>query len=97
MSLNCQSLGINGIVTFKNSGLSEIVRAIPISSLLLETDAPFLTPTPQRNRHRRNEPAFVRRVLEKVAQVKQVAPDSLAPRVWANTCRLFNLPAGLAD
>ena len=88
------NIGITGIVTIKKRGASlrELIPQIPDNCILVETDAPFLTPTPERNRHRRNEPAFVRRVLFKVAQVKGVAPETLAPIVWQNTCRLFRIP-----
>jgi len=92
-------IGITGIVTIKKRGaaLRELILQIPTDRILVETDAPFLTPTPERNRNRRNEPAFVRTVLKKVAAVKQISPDTLAPIVWENTCRLFNLPFRLAD
>ncbi len=87
-------IGITGIVTLQKRGtaLRELIPRIPDKRILVETDAPFLTPTPERNRRRRNEPAFVRRVLEKVAQVKAVDPAALAPVIWENSCRLFNLP-----
>lgn len=87
-------IGITGIVTIKKRGapLRELIPQIPNGRILVETDAPFLTPTPERNRHRRNEPAFVRTVLYKVAEVKQMDPAQLAPIIWENTCRLFNMP-----
>ena len=60
-------IGITGIVTIKTRGqaLREMVPQIPLNRLLVETDAPYLTPTPERNKFRRNEPAFVRTVLFK--------------------------------
>lgn len=86
-------IGITGIVTLAARGrdLRAMVPQIPIDRLLVETDAPYLTPTPERNRHRRNEPAFVRTVLFKVAEVRQEAPETLAPVIWDNTCRLFGI------
>lgn len=86
-------IGITGIVTLAGRGrdLRAMIPRIPDHRLLVETDSPYLTPTPERNRHRRNEPAFVRTVLLKVAEVRGEAPEALAPVVWDNTCRLFGI------
>lgn len=88
-------IGITGIVTIEQRGaaLRRMIPSIPADRLLVETDAPYLTPTPHRNRVRRNEPAFVRDVLLKVAAVRGDDPDGLADRIWANTCRLFGIDA----
>jgi TatD DNase family protein len=89
-------IGITGILTLKERGaeLREMVRDIPDERLLVETDAPYLTPTPERNKHRRNEPAFVKTVLAKLADVRGDAIEDLAPVVWANTCRLYGVAPG---
>lgn len=86
-------IGITGILTLKGRGahLRQMVRDIPATRLLVETDAPYLTPTPERNKFRRNEPAFVRTVLLKLAEVRKVDPNELAATVFDNTCRLFGL------
>ena len=88
-------IGITGIITMKSRGahLREMVPEIPADRLLVETDAPYLTPSPERNRHRRNEPAFVKSVLLKLAEVRKEDPEELAQLVWENTCRLYNLEA----
>lgn len=88
-------VGITGIVTIKSRGrqLRDMIGRIPTERLVVETDAPYLTPTPERNKHRRNEPAFVRTVLLKLAQVRETDAARLAAAVWANTCRLYGLPA----
>lgn len=88
-------IGITGIITMKSRGtlLRELVPAIPVDRLLVETDAPYLTPTPERNHHRRNEPAFVKSVLLKLAEVRGDDPEELAQVVWENTCRLYGLEA----
>lgn len=86
-------IGITGIITIKGRGASlrQLVAGIPIEQILVETDAPYLTPTPERNRTRRNEPAFVKSVLMKLAEVRGEDPERLAEVIWENSCRLFNL------
>jgi len=86
-------IGITGILTLKERGgpLRDLVRFIPKNRILIETDAPYLTPTPERNKSRRNEPAFVRSVLLKLAEVLDEDPESLAETTWDNTCRLFHI------
>jgi TatD DNase family protein len=82
-------IGINGIVTFKNSGLSEVVQAIPISNLLLETDAPFLAPHPYRGR--RNESSYLPEIAAKVAEIHNLTIEDLARITTQNAEQLFRL------
>ena len=86
-------IGITGILTIQSRGakLREMVREVPAERLLIETDAPYLTPTPERNKHRRNEPAFVKTVLFKLAEVRGEDPAALADTLWQNTCSLFGI------
>ena len=86
-------IGITGILTLKERGepLRALVQYIPQTRLLIETDAPYLTPTPERNKHRRNEPAFVRSVFLKLVEVLDADPEPLAQTLWENTCRLFHI------
>jgi TatD DNase family protein len=88
-------IGITGILTIESRGaqLRGLVTRIPADRLLVETDAPYLVPAPEKNNQRRNEPAFVKSVLLKLAEVRKEDPDQLARQVWRNTCRLY----GLAD
>jgi TatD DNase family protein len=88
-------IGITGIVTLKERGesLRRLIPQIPANRLVVETDAPYLTPEPERRRHRRNEPAFVRSVLIKIAEVRGEDPDELARTVFDNTCRLYRIEA----
>ena len=83
-------LGIGGVVTFKNSGLDKIVEELPLESLLLETDGPYLAPTPFRGK--RNEPAYLQLIAAKVAEIKKIAVDELAEVTSENARKLFKLP-----
>lgn len=86
-------IGITGILTIKQRGaeLREIATDIPADRILIETDAPYLTPAPQKNKIRRNEPAFVQSTLLRLADVRNEDPEKLAGRLWENTCRLYNV------
>ncbi|QTA91313.1 TatD family hydrolase [Desulfonema magnum] len=86
-------IGVTGILTIKTRGadLRKLVSLIPADRILIETDAPFLTPAPQKNHTRRNEPAFVKSVLLKLAEVRKEEPEYLADMIWENTCRLYNI------
>lgn len=83
-------IGIGGAVTFKNSILREYVSEIPLERLMLETDAPYLSPVPKRGR--RNEPAHLVYVLHFLADVYGVSAAELAERTTQNARRLFSLP-----
>ncbi len=86
------SISVSGVVTFRTaSALQEAVAIVPLERLLVETDSPFLSPVPLRGK--RNEPARVRLVCEKVAELKGLAPDDVATATSRNAERLFGLPA----
>jgi len=87
------SIGITGIVTIKGRGgpLRKIIPHIPIDRILIETDGPYLLPTLERNKFRRNEPAFVHRVLLKLAEVRREDPAHLARKIYENTCRVYRI------
>ena len=86
-------IGITGILTIKKRGayLRDIAKEIPTGRILVETDAPYLTPAPHKNRTRRNEPAFVRSVLLKLAEIRKDDSALLAEKIWNNTCRLYGV------
>lgn len=86
-------IGITGILTIQQRGeyLRSIAALIPDDRLLIETDAPYLTPKPQKNKFRRNEPAFVKSVLERLAQIRNTDPERLAERIYQNTCDLYGV------
>lgn len=81
--------GINGIVTFKNSGLRDVLPHIGLDRMLLETDSPYLAPVPRRGR--RNESAYVAYVAEAVAAALGVSPDEVGERTSANAAALLGL------
>ena len=83
-------VGINGVVTFKNSTLKEYVASIPLERLLLETDAPYLAPVPKRGK--RNEPAFLPHTASFVASCYELTDDTLTAKTSENARRLFALP-----
>jgi TatD DNase family protein len=82
-------LGIGGVVTFKKASLAEIVAAISMEHLILETDGPYLAPTPHRGK--RNEPAYLRLVAEKVAELKSLSVQDVGKITSDNATRLFHL------
>jgi TatD DNase family protein len=83
------AIGISGPVTFKNaSGLRAVIEKTNMNSLLAETDAPFLTPHPHRGK--RNEPAYVRYVAEKIGEVKDTEVERTTEILNENAKRLFH-------
>ncbi len=80
-------MGIGGIVTFKNSGLAETVGKLPLEALVLETDAPYLTPVPFRGK--RNESAYLYYIAEKVAAIKHILPEAVAETTTETARQLF--------
>jgi TatD DNase family protein len=81
-------LGIGGIVTFKNSGLDNIVKAIGPENLILETDSPYLAPAPHRGK--RNESSYICIINKKLAEIFGIREEELAAIIFANSARLFN-------
>ncbi len=81
-------IGITGPVTYKNAEEKrQIVRQLPLERLLIETDSPFLTPVPQRGK--RNEPAFVAYIADKIAEIHMTTREQVAEITTVNAARLF--------
>jgi TatD DNase family protein len=80
-------LGIGGVLTYKNSGLPDVLREIPLEHVVLETDAPYLAPVPFRGK--RNESAYLKYVVEKLAEVKGVSIEDVAAVTTENARKLF--------
>ncbi len=82
-------MGINGVVTFKNTHLRETLLKVPVEKIVLETDAPYLAPVPHRGK--RNEPSYVKKVAETLVQVYKTDLDHIIAHTSDNAARLFNL------
>ena len=80
-------LGIGGTLTYKNSGVAEVIAQIPLEHLVLETDSPYLPPVPHRGK--RNESAYVELVAEKLAEVKGMSIAEVATGTTSNALRMF--------
>jgi TatD DNase family protein len=82
-------LGIGGVVTFKNSGMQQVVKAVGPEHIILETDAPYLAPAPYRGK--RNEPAYIPIIAQKVAELCELTVEEVAAITTGNALELFNL------
>jgi TatD DNase family protein len=83
-------ISFSGIVTFKNArALQEVARAVPLDRLLIETDSPYLAPVPYRGKT--NEPSFVPKVAQKLAELKNITVDEMAAGSTANFFSLFRI------
>ncbi|MBW6459182.1 MAG: TatD family hydrolase [Bacteroidales bacterium] len=82
-------LGIGGVLTYKNSGLGEVLKKVSLNHLLLETDAPFLAPVPHRGK--RNESAFLPEIARKMAEILGASMDEIAEVTAGNAKRMFAL------
>lgn len=83
-------IALGGVVTFKNAKKAhEIAKEIPLEYLLLETDAPYLTPEPYRGK--RNEPAYVKLVAEKIAEIRGISYEEVAQKTTENARKVFGL------
>ena len=83
------SLGIGGVVTYKNSRLADVVRKVPLDRILLETDSPYLPPVPHRGE--RNESAYIPLIAAKVAECKGISIEEVAEATTRNAEKLFRI------
>lgn len=82
-------LGIGGVITYKNSGLDEVVKSIDLKHLVIETDAPYLSPVPFRGK--RNESSYLTHVVEKLSEIYQIPSKIIAEITSKNASTLFQL------
>ena len=100
MAKQCIDLGfyisIPGMVTYdKAKTIQDVALHVPLSSLLLETDAPYLTPVPHRGK--RNEPSFIIHTAKKVAEIKKVSLEDVAQMTSGNAMNLFGINASVGN
>ena len=81
------SLGLGGVITFKNNRMQETLKHVEMKHLVLETDAPFLAPMPYRGK--RNDPSYIPIIAEKVAEIKGISPEEVARNTTENARKLF--------
>ena len=82
-------LGIGGVLTYKKSGLAEVLAEIDLKYMVLETDSPYLTPVPFRGK--RNESSYLKYIIEKLALIKNVSVEEVAEVTTANAEKIFGL------
>lgn len=80
-------LGIGGVITYKKSGLAETLKHVSLKHIVLETDAPYLTPVPYRGK--RNESSYLKHIAEKLAEVKSISVEEVAEATTANAQKIF--------
>jgi len=82
-------IGIGGVLTFKNSGLDQVLKTVPLTELVLETDAPYLAPTPYRGK--RNESAYIPIIAGKLSDIYEVSIEEIAHVTTQNALSVFKL------
>lgn len=82
-------LGIGGVSTYKNGGLDKVLPEIPLENLILETDSPYLSPTPHRGK--RNESSYIPIIAQRLADIKGLSLEEVADQTTSNAEKLFNL------
>ena len=82
-------IGIGGIVTFKNSHLSDVIKNIDLNHLVLETDSPYLAPVPYRGK--RNESAYIQFIAQRIAEIKGISVNEVARTTTGNAKKLFKI------
>jgi TatD DNase family protein len=83
------NIGIGGILTFKNSGLDDTVKGIDINHIVVETDSPYLAPVPFRGK--RNESSYLKYVIEKLSEIKDLSIEEVSEVTTQNAIDVFDL------
>jgi TatD DNase family protein len=85
-------ISFGGSVTYGGKGASDVVHEVPLSRMLVETDAPYLAPVPHRGS--RNEPAFILKTAQRLAEMKEVSVQEIGERTTENACAFFKVAVG---
>ncbi len=80
-------LGIGGVITYKNSGLAQVIKEIDLAHIVVETDAPYLSPVPFRGK--RNESSYLKYIVQKIAEIKNVSAEKVAEVTTLNAEKIF--------
>ena len=80
-------IGLGGVSTFKNAGMDKVIPHIDLEHVVLETDSPYLSPVPHRGK--RNEPAFLELIAQKIADYRQMSLEDLKTQTTSNAIKLF--------
>lgn len=89
LKLDTFLMGIGGVLTYKNAGIAETIKKIPLSKIVLETDAPFLTPIPFRGK--RNESAYIKIIAQKLADLREISLAEIELATTQNAMKLFQM------
>ncbi len=82
-------LGIGGVITYKNAGVAEAIKDIDLAHMVLETDSPYLTPVPFRGK--RNESSYIKYVVQKLSEIKNISIEKVAETTTANAEKIFGI------
>ena len=82
-------IGIGGVVTFSNSKLFEVVEAVGIENIVLETDSPYLTPVPYRGK--KNSSKYIPFIAEKISEILKISVENVSLETTKNACSVFDL------
>ena len=89
-------ISFSGIITYKNArNVQKAAEVVPLEKLLVETDAPYLSPVPKRGK--RNEPSFIVHTIKKLSEVIKIPEEMLIEHTYKNALKLFNLPVGITQ
>jgi TatD DNase family protein len=83
-------IGVGGVITFKNSKLPQVLEIVPMTDIVLETDAPYLTPHPYRGK--RNESSYIPLIAQKIAELKNISLAEVDRITSENAITMFNIP-----
>lgn len=83
-------IGVTGVVTFKNAKkIVEVIKSVPMDRILVETDCPYMAPTPLRGKRNRSE--YIKYMVDKIAEIKEISSEEVTSQILINIKDLFNI------